>query len=843
MNKSGKGLITGLTAFSLVLSSTVASVMAESPVTSLLQTKRLWGADRYETAVKISQAGWKTSDNVVLATGEDFADALSAAPLAKKLNAPILLTESSKLNAETEKEIKRLNAKHVVIVGLNGAVSAAAEAELKALGISIERIGGQDRYDTSTLIAEKLDTSSKVVLASGEKFPDALSIAPIAASEEMPILLVKQNELPKQVSNYITQNKSKITKTYVIGQTAAVSQAVADAADKNAVRLGGADRFETNAEVLKNFAEELNYKNIYVAVGDGTQGNEFADALAGSALAVKTSSPVVLVYKDLNTKTKAEIQNQIAPKKNVIALGGAAVLPDEVVDQVNSLKLDAVAYTTDGETKTAGDVTKDNVSVDAKNVTLKDANVAGNVYIYGDGAKLSNVKVAGTVFVDPGENGSVTLENVQADKIRVRSGAQNSIHLIDVTADKLLVESDNAESSVRIVSTGTTSINNTVVTSYAIMDSEGGNLGTITISTNGAGDKTVELKGTFTAPVVVSGGAQVNVAAGTTVKTIQVVGSAQIAADASANVQNVVVATLGNETVALAGKIANVELKSAARIEVAANAVIASIIVDKEAKGAVIDVPKGATISSVTGDGASSVSVIGEGAGNVTIGETPIIIGGGNVGATTDNIQDLVNAVVGNLNSHPTVTNNLTISEMSNKQMTVKIQNNNYSKLADIFNALKNKSDADLTTRLGNIETLLSLSEFANTEVAGLSPKQYVETKFATYFTGDNFNDPAIIQRFKAYTSYSEFIDSVKNKFFGADKTALPSTITIYNKTLTKLEKVNGNARTLLYDSSKSKETNWNTLSTYTDVNTSISDIKGNYVVTIGGTEYTIAVQ
>jgi putative cell wall-binding protein len=78
-----------------------------------LTTQRLGGADRYQTAVAISQAGWQTSANVILAGGanNNLVDSLSAAPLAKLLNAPILITESGRLTSSTADELKRLGVK------------------------------------------------------------------------------------------------------------------------------------------------------------------------------------------------------------------------------------------------------------------------------------------------------------------------------------------------------------------------------------------------------------------------------------------------------------------------------------------------------------------------------------------------------------------------------------------------------------------------------------------------------------------------------------------------------------------------------------------------------------
>ncbi|MCS4466374.1 cell wall-binding repeat-containing protein [Clostridium botulinum] len=68
--------------------------------------KRLDGKGRYETSSSICSGGWDTSEYAVLASGEGFADALSAAPLAKKYDAPIILTGKNKLNDNAKDQLK-----------------------------------------------------------------------------------------------------------------------------------------------------------------------------------------------------------------------------------------------------------------------------------------------------------------------------------------------------------------------------------------------------------------------------------------------------------------------------------------------------------------------------------------------------------------------------------------------------------------------------------------------------------------------------------------------------------------------------------------------------------------
>ena len=71
--------------------------------------RSLSGADRYETAIMVSQAGFGAGVGaVVLATGENYPDALSAAPLAAAYGGPVLLTHSNEFDEETRAEVARL---------------------------------------------------------------------------------------------------------------------------------------------------------------------------------------------------------------------------------------------------------------------------------------------------------------------------------------------------------------------------------------------------------------------------------------------------------------------------------------------------------------------------------------------------------------------------------------------------------------------------------------------------------------------------------------------------------------------------------------------------------------
>ena len=329
MKKNGKKVLSACSIASLLITTTAVSTNVKAVSSS---ENRLGGANRYETAAKISQSGWTTSDYAIVANGEGYADALCASPLAKANNAPILLTTNGSLSQNALDELKRLKVKHVIVVGGTGVVSDSVLNSIKAQVTDVERIGGQDRYETSVKIAEKLGTVTKVVVASGEGYADALSTGPAAAINGVPIILTRSNILPNVTSNYIKANP-QITQTYVIGGTAAVSNSAVNSLP-SVKRLGGQDRYATNIAVLKEFASSFNFSSIYTALGSGPIGNEFADAITGGALAAKNRSPLVITGKALSSVTTDFLKEKGFTNSILIVLGGTANISDAMASEI-----------------------------------------------------------------------------------------------------------------------------------------------------------------------------------------------------------------------------------------------------------------------------------------------------------------------------------------------------------------------------------------------------------------------------------------------------------------------------------------------------------------------------
>lgn len=430
MHKNGKKSFAWFLIACLVLTQTLLSSTATAYTA---QSKRLSGNDRYKTAAAISKEGWSKGANyVILARGNDFADALCAGPLAKKYGAPILLTQPDELNTDTLSELKRLAAKHIIIIGGVGAVSAEVENALKSEGFTdIIRLAGDDRYDTSVKIAEKIGAADKLVLATGEDYPDALSISSIASNMRIPILLTQKDRLPDKVKQFI--GGKKFIRTYVIGGTGVIDENIKGSIP-NALRIGGNDRYETNVLILKEFENNLDFNNIYLAVGDGLNDDEFADALTGAVLAAQKSSMIVLAYKTLPTSAADYLKSKISIASRITALGGEAVLPQSIVDAlesyINEIRVSA-SYDKSGNYGTEGGTTtvSGNAVISASDVTIQNTVIEGNLLLaegIGSGnVYLRNVTVKGTTAIRCSGPDSIIMYSFSGQKVNVYASRVN----------------------------------------------------------------------------------------------------------------------------------------------------------------------------------------------------------------------------------------------------------------------------------------------------------------------------------------------------------------------------------------------------------------------------------
>jgi putative cell wall-binding protein len=270
---------------------------------------RLGGADRYGTASIVFKDGGFSSNAVVLTSGANFPDALSAQYLASALSGAntvgILTTDPNSLPAQTRTQLVNGTIDTVYIVGGTAAVSANVANQVAALhvgnspigaNLNVIRIAGADRYATNSaadLYLGATGTTSHAFIATGANFADALAIGPVVYTTGDPLILTDGAALT--ASAKATIQSLGITNVTIVGGTAAISTAVETALTNLGVtidaRLSGADRTQTAAAIAKDAVANhgFNITNVYIARGDN-----FADALVAGPDAGLSTQPILL---------------------------------------------------------------------------------------------------------------------------------------------------------------------------------------------------------------------------------------------------------------------------------------------------------------------------------------------------------------------------------------------------------------------------------------------------------------------------------------------------------------------------------------------------------------------
>jgi YVTN family beta-propeller protein len=194
---------------------------------------------------------------------------------------------------------------------------------------AVSRIGGVDRYAVSAGISAGTFAPgvASVYIASGENFPDALSASAAAGVKKSPVLLVTRDSIPTVVAAEL--RRLKPGNIVVMGGTNTVSDALAAALTAYAptTRLGGADRYAVSAALS---AREF---GVGVAVAYIASGQNFPDALSGSAAAGHLNGPVLLVTKDGVPSTVATELERLHPRK-IVVLGGPNSVSDATLTEV-----------------------------------------------------------------------------------------------------------------------------------------------------------------------------------------------------------------------------------------------------------------------------------------------------------------------------------------------------------------------------------------------------------------------------------------------------------------------------------------------------------------------------
>ena len=166
--------------------------------------KRLEGEDRFLTNLAVLKEANVNNEEVMICSGLGYADALSAAATGK----PVMLVGKTLTN-EQKAYLAGINPAKFYIVGGSDVVSDRVKAELETMR-SVERISGEDRYETALNVAKKFFdmTSSTVVIATGDGFADGLVGSVTAIANNAPLLLANRNNI-KGVAEFVKETGAK----------------------------------------------------------------------------------------------------------------------------------------------------------------------------------------------------------------------------------------------------------------------------------------------------------------------------------------------------------------------------------------------------------------------------------------------------------------------------------------------------------------------------------------------------------------------------------------------------------------------------------------------------------
>ena len=335
----------------VIAAALVASVLAlvASPAgatAAVTATTRKSGTDRYATAAAAADDASTTETNFVLASGESFADGLSASGLAGALVGTLLLTQGDTLNSTTLTKMSKMtkgNGANVVervwVVGGTAAISTAVTDTLTAAGYTVVRVSGADRYATADAVAAQMKLQGTIgtlsgyktcMLASGTSWADAAAASGFAYAKVTPIFLTAAT---LSAGTSAGMKAAGCQQVYVLGGTSAVSASAAtDALAVSTVvvapRLSGADRYATATAMATKFATvDTAFRDSAVLVS----GTDFPDALAASQYASQTTSVILPVTSPMPAAITTWLGGKQAYMATIATVGGLSAVSAALV--------------------------------------------------------------------------------------------------------------------------------------------------------------------------------------------------------------------------------------------------------------------------------------------------------------------------------------------------------------------------------------------------------------------------------------------------------------------------------------------------------------------------------
>ncbi|NBG89619.1 cell wall-binding repeat-containing protein [Isachenkonia alkalipeptolytica] len=473
--------------FSAVIGGFAGISYADSNV---YEEQRFAGKDRYETAYEIAKQKRNDPDTVIIVQGDgpsdqaNVVDGLTASGLAGKEEAPILLVQQNRIPTQTVIALEELSPNKAIIVGGENAVSHRVQEQLEEKNLDVERISGENRYETAANIAvhmeEGKDNTAVITNGNDENLVDALTAGPLAKMGH-PILLInnQRNSVPEATIE--AMEALEITDLIIVGGEAAVSPEVEQALEavegvRVIKRLAGENRYETGVEVAESKAFK-DMDQVYLV-----NGVSFVDAVAASTLGAS------IVYVNGSREHVPEaVEGLLSRREGFTVIGGSEAI---------SSKLSQAAYAAVAGPAIFNRAGTYGLEEDTR-VIDKDAII--NV----EDVVLENIIITGDLLI--GEEvgkGDATLNNVTVEvNTTIRGGGTDSIYINGGSYNGITVDKTSS-GAVRIKARDIQGLN-------------------ITISKEGEGQR-VELEGDFEKVTVESSNVEVEAKGETNIKTIEV---------------------------------------------------------------------------------------------------------------------------------------------------------------------------------------------------------------------------------------------------------------------------------------------------------------------------------
>ncbi|WP_336250303.1 septal ring lytic transglycosylase RlpA family protein [Stomatohabitans albus] len=289
---------------------------------------RVSGPGRIDTAAAAGLHQRDSASTVIIATANDWPDAIASTVLANDKDAPLLLTEQHQLPSATVNAIRKLKPSRAIVLGGKAAVSDKVISQLKGMKLPVERISGANRVETAAKVAREAGPadSGQVVITAGwgdNAWSNAIAASALGASDnEVPTLLVNKDEVPAASAEAIKALKPSTA--VVVGNKNSVSDAVMDqlkAMGLRTTRVSGNSQYDISAKILtQNWDAFKSTTKVVFASGES-----FADGLAAGALAAHIDAPMMTVPKDkLGSVSAGLLRNWNSPIQSGVIVGGTA---------------------------------------------------------------------------------------------------------------------------------------------------------------------------------------------------------------------------------------------------------------------------------------------------------------------------------------------------------------------------------------------------------------------------------------------------------------------------------------------------------------------------------------